>query len=75
MACTAWSLVLPVHWVMPVWLALVAAGATVAGREEMRWVVQAQGRPSFPHDFPDTAAGAAWLRQLHVEAAAAAQKR
>ncbi len=74
-ACTAWSVVLPAHWVMPVWLAMVAAGATVAGQEEMGWVAQAQGRPSFPADFPDTAAGAAWLRRMHAEAAAADSKR
>ena len=75
LACTAWSVILPAHWVMPVWLAMVAAGATIAGQEEMTWVAQAQGKPSFPEDFPDTAAGATWLRTLHSEAAEAASKR
>lgn len=53
------------------WLAVVAAGAFVAGQEEMGWVAQALGRPSFPADFPDTMAGADQLRREHTEAAAA----
>lgn len=49
-----WSLVVPGGWVQHFWQALAFAGAKPAGQREWRWAATLQGRPFFPHDFPDT---------------------
>ncbi|KDD74874.1 hypothetical protein H632_c1018p1 [Helicosporidium sp. ATCC 50920] len=55
-ALSGWSICLPAGWVSPFWSALVAAGMTVAGQQEWRWMHTARGVPFFPADFAGTSA-------------------
>jgi len=43
-ATGGWSLVLPARWVMPVWQALVFAGARAVGLREWHWAAVDQAR-------------------------------
>ncbi|KAL0019086.1 hypothetical protein WJX79_007648 [Trebouxia sp. C0005] len=70
-----WSLILPAHWVLPFWQALIYRGGNVAGQREWGWVSQQLGIPNFPQDFPDCPAGADLAKLLAAEQDAAQQKK
>eukprot|EP00899_Mesostigma_viride_P007548 jgi/Mesvir1/16795/Mv15164-RA.1 len=65
---SVWTLVVPAGWATRLWVALVLAGAHAIGLRERRWVAVEMGAPSFPMDFPETAAHAAWVEQQRKEA-------
>ena len=56
------------------WLALVALGARAAGSREWRWLAVAAGAPTFPEDFPASAAAAAEAERALAESSAAARR-
>ncbi|KAK9798520.1 hypothetical protein WJX73_006734 [Symbiochloris irregularis] len=62
------SLILQSRWVLPMWRAFTFAGSVrVCGQREWRWAASALMHPSFPWDYPDTAAGAAELEVQDAE--------
>ncbi|EFJ45760.1 hypothetical protein VOLCADRAFT_93949 [Volvox carteri f. nagariensis] len=72
---SGWSLVLPAHWVMPVWMALAFTGARPTGQSEWRQLAAHFRTPCFPYDHPYTPAGVRLNRGLAAEMAATASQR
>ena len=56
------------------WLALVALGARAAGSREWRWLAVAAGAPTFPEDFPASAAASVEAERALAETSAAASR-
>ena len=59
---SGWDLILPAGFAMPVWRALVYAGARAEGLEERRRRLSEAGASCFPVDYCDSAAGWMWER-------------
>ncbi|GIL49298.1 hypothetical protein Vafri_5674, partial [Volvox africanus] len=70
-----WSLVLPARWVMPVWTALVFAGARPTGQSEWRQLATHFRTPCFPYDHPYTPAGMRHNREALAKMSDAASRR
>lgn len=68
-AAIGWDIIIPDHWGPSIWRALIFAGATAVGIEEVDRLQLLSAQPSFPRDYPDTPAGvefwAARLRSLN----------
>ena len=56
------------------WLALIALGARAAGSREWRWLAVAAGAPTFPEDFPASAAASVEAELALAETSAAASR-
>ena len=54
-----WDLVLPSGWAMPFWLGFQYAGARAIGADTATAISLHSAQLSFPHHWPDTAAGSA----------------
>jgi hypothetical protein len=62
-----WDIIVPEEHCAALWLALNYAGGRSIGLEERSAVENAMQTPSFPRDFPDTAAGSEhWREQRRV---------
>ncbi|KAJ9106265.1 hypothetical protein QFC21_001410 [Naganishia friedmannii] len=59
-AVHGFTLIAPAGWGMPIWQSLVFTGSLIAGLKERRYQHLEAGRPSFPDDYPHTAAGKAY---------------
>jgi ribonuclease P/MRP protein subunit POP1 len=59
-AIHGFTLFAPAGWGMPIWQSLVFTGSLIAGLKERRNQYLEAGRPSFPEDYPHTAAGKAY---------------
>ena len=59
---SGWDVIVPAGYGMPVWRALVYAGARVEGLEERRRRLSEAGAACFPVDYCDCAAGWMWER-------------
>lgn len=78
-----WSILLPAHWVMPFWQALIYAGARPMGQQEWRElscaavvpVRPAVPVPCFPYDYPHTPAGARHAAAVYEQQVVEAHKR
>jgi len=57
MAVVGWDIVVPEQWGPSLWRALIFAGATAVGVEELDRLHLLSAQSSFPRDFPDTPAG------------------
>ena len=61
---SGWNVIVPAGFAMPVWRALIYAGARVEGLEERRRRLNEAGAECFPADYCDCAAGWMWERWL-----------
>lgn len=59
-AVHGFTLLAPAGWGMPIWQSLVFTGSLIAGLKERRNQYLEAGKPSFPEDYPNTAAGKAY---------------
>lgn len=62
-----WDVVVPAAWASDVLQALVLCGGRPGGFENVDRLLLEQGRPAFPRDWVDTAAGREWHARRHAK--------
>ena len=73
-ADAGFTLLAPAECAQKLWLALVALGAHATGLREWRWLAVNKGAPSFPEDFPASAAAAKEAERALAEASRKARR-